>query len=162
MIKEKMNVENFKFYDNENNNIIKYYDLYGELKCFEELNNINLSNINGMKVKCILKNQKEIIGFADPLRLSDNTFDNSVHDYIYINTYKYLNEENNKLENEDINKKFDMIKTKINIYDISLIDVILHSNARSNARWGCKLTNKFYFIKKEKNGKDYLPDFLNK
>ncbi len=63
-----------------------------------------------MKVKCILKNQKEIIGFADPLRLSDNTFDNSVHDYIYINTYKYLNEENNKLENEDINKKFDMIK----------------------------------------------------
>lgn len=158
MIKEKMNVENFKFYDNENNNIIKYYDLYGELKYFEELNNINLSNINGMKVKCILKNQKEIIGFADPLRLSDNTFDNSVHDYIYINTYKYLNEENNKLENEDINKKFDMIKTKINIYDISLIDVILHSNAR----WGCKLTNKFYFIKKEKNGKDYLPDFLNK
>ncbi len=130
MIKEKMNVENFKFCDNENNNIIKYYDLYGELKYFEELNNINLSNINGMKVKCILKNQKEIIGFADPLRLSDNTFDNSVHDYIYINTYKYLNEENNKLENEDINKKFDMIKTKINIYDISLIDVILQSNAR--------------------------------
>ena len=130
MIKEKMNVENFKFCDNENNNIIKYYDLYGELKYFKELNNINLSNINGMKVKCILKNQKEIIGFADPLRLSDNTFDNSVHDYIYINTYKYLNEENNKLENEDINKKFDMIKTKINIYDISLIDVILQSNAR--------------------------------
>ena len=115
--------------------IIFYYPS-GRIKETIDLNNENIAGVAGMKIKCHLKNNTEEIGFADVFRLHDEVgFDEKVHDYIYLWTYDYLDEETHELIKEDYSRTH----KKIIIDDIVGIEAILFSNPR----WGCILTNKF-------------------
>ena len=118
--------------------IIFYYPS-GRIKETIDLNNENIARVAGMKMKCHLKNNTEEIGFADVFRLHDEIgFDEKVHDYIYLWTYDYLDEETHEL----INENYSETNKKIIIDDIVGIEAILFSNPR----WGCRWTNKFTVI----------------
>lgn len=119
-------------------NKILFYELNGTIEKIEQLNTNNLGCINGMMTKCTLKNDTIKIGFADPFRAHEqDSFDNKVHDYIYLWTWVNLDETTHKLFGSD---KYSQTFQKVYIADMVTIESILHSNPR----WGGKLTNKFF------------------
>lgn len=123
-------------------NKITFYKLNGEISNEELLNEKSLGHINGMMIKCYMKNGLEEIGFADPYRTHDKNFDNLVHDYIYLCTWDNLDDDKHALIGDDVSKYNQTLK-KVNIEDIVNIEAILHSNPR----WSGKLTNSFdYFV----------------
>lgn len=135
---------------------INYYKKDGELDSTIELNNENLKGINGMLVKCYLKNGEIEVGYGDPFKVEEASSDLEISDYIYLWTWKNLDETTNSLIGDD-ESKYEHSFQKIYIADIKDIDAILHSNPR----WGGKLTNKFEFSKKHSNTVDLdIPDFL--
>lgn len=122
------------------NQSIKYYTQNGELSKVEELTDDNLKNINGMLVKCILSDRSQEIGYGDPLKTkSPEEFDTVVSDYIYLWTWKNIDEKTNQLIG-DSDEKYNQIYKKIWIKDINEVNAILNSNPR----WGGKLTNNFF------------------
>ena len=123
-------------------NKITFYKLNGEISSEELLNENSLEHINGMMVKCYMKNGLEAIGFADSYRIHDKDFGNLVHDYIYLYTWDNLDEDKHELIGDD-DLKYNQTFKKVNIEDIVRIEAILHSNPR----WGGKITNSFnYFV----------------
>ena len=115
---------------------IYIYKRDGTFQSTKTLTNRNLSEIAGMLSKVILKDGSSLEGYADPLRLQGkDEYDGTVHEYIYLWTFKDLNE---------VTKQYDIKNglniTKVNICDIQNIHSILHSNPR----WGGPLTNKFW------------------
>lgn len=134
------------------------YKLNGDKNKILELTLENIKNINGMKVKCHLKDNTDKVGFADVYRTNDKDgFDNEIHDYINLWTYDLLDEETHKLVGTD-NNRYNQTTIKIFIDDIVEIEAILHSNPR----WGTMLTNKFCFFKNDNKEKLEIPDFLKK
>lgn len=128
------------------NNKIIFYELNGKINSEELLNEESLRHINGMMVKCYMKNGTEEIGFADPYRTHDNDFDDLVHDYINLWTWDNLDEDKHELIGDD--SRYNQTFKKVNIKDIIRIEAILHSNPK----WGGKLTNSFdYFVSHFKN-----------
>lgn len=123
---------------------IKYYMNNGKLEKEEELNEENLKHTNGMILKCLLFDNTEEIGYADPYRTHDNEYDGEVHDYINLWIWENLDEECHQLIGDEINK-YNQIFKKIEINKIKKIDAILYSNPR----WGGQLTNKFMFYKEK-------------
>ncbi len=118
---------------------IQYYELNGNKKCEEKLNEENLGNINGMMSKCYLIDGTEKVGYADPYRTHDKKqYDNKVHDYIYLWTWDNLDENTHQLIGDD-DSKYNQTFIPININEIKNIEVILYSNAK----WSEKLTNIF-------------------
>ena len=89
----------------------------------------------------MLKNGTYLCGYIDPLRIegSREEYDGTVPDYIYLWTWKNLNEETHQLEGTE-EEKYDTNLERINILDINDMDAILYSNHR----WGGNLTNKFF------------------
>lgn len=124
------------------NGIIYFYKLTGEYDHDDVLNIENLSKINGLKIKCHLKNNTEVVGFADSYRVLTNNYDSSIHDYINIWTYDYLDEVTHKLVGED-NIKNKQTPQAVLISEISHIEVLLFSNPS----FGGILTNKFEIFK---------------
>ena len=123
-------------------NKILFYKLNGELDSTEQLNNHNLRHINGMMTRCTLINGTTEVGFADPLRTHDrNSFDDKIHDYIYLWTWDNLDEESHTLIGDD-EDKYNQTFKKIDIGDITKVESILYSNPR----FGGLLTNKFHII----------------
>lgn len=116
---------------------IKTYQRNGKLESTKDLTNDNLETIVGMLSKVILKNGSVSVGYMDPFRTEgkEEEYDGSIHDYIYLWTFKNLDEETQKYDiNDGINIE------KINISDIEDVYSILYSHPR----WGGRLTNKFW------------------
>lgn len=128
---------------------ITFYKLNGDIDNEKLLNEESLRNTNGMMLKCYMKNGIEEIGFADPYRIHDKDFDDSVHDYINLWTWDNLDEDKHELIGDD-DSKYNQSFKKVKIKDIVRIEAILHSNPR----WGGKLTNNFdYFVSHFTNNK---------
>jgi len=142
-------------------NKIIFYKLNGEIDCIEPLNNITLECINGMKVKCHLKDNSIKIGFADLFRTYNDIFDNKIHDYINIWTWDNIDENEHKLIGND-NSKYNKTFIPVKISEIIKIEAILYSNPR----WGAELTNQFRFcnesLNDNMNADLELPKFLKK
>ena len=116
---------------------IKTYQSDGKLKSIYQLTNENLEKIAGMLSKIVLKNGDFVVGYIDPLRTegTKEEYDGTVHDYIYLWTFKNLNEENSKYD----------INDGINIEKVIISDIEdVHSILYSHPRWGGRLTNKFW------------------
>lgn len=125
----------------ENDNTIQYFKSNGELVNMEELTNTNLGNINGMLLKCLMKNGNVEIGYADSFKSHKmEEYDGNVSEYIYLWTWDNVDEEEHKLIGND-KSKFNQSFRKLYINDINSIKAILHSNSR----WGGRITNKFHF-----------------
>lgn len=121
------------------NKEIVFYRLNGDIEIVKELNTDNLENINGMMTRCTLKDGRVIIGYADPFRTYEReTFDNEVHDYIYLWTFDNLDEKTHKLIGDDENR-YKQTYNKVIIDELMKVESIIYSNPR----WGGKLTNKF-------------------
>ena len=128
---------------------ITFYKLNGDIDNEKLLNEESLRNTNGMMLKCYMKNGIEEIGFADPYRIHDKDFDDSVHNYINLWTWDNLDEDKHELIGDD-DSKYNQSFKKVKIKDIVRIEAILHSNPR----WGGKLTNNFdYFVSHFTNNK---------
>ncbi len=143
---------------------IIFYKLNGIVKKMVDLTEENLKQCNGMKLKCYLNDNSEIVGFADVFRTHDkNEFDNEVHGYINLWTFDNLDEEQHKLVGENDNRYNQTFK-KINIEDIIKVEAILYSNPR----WGTKLTNKFELYPNDSDDSNEsesdveIPSFLKK
>lgn len=138
---------------------IKTYMRNGELKNEYELTNDNLKNTAGMISKVTLIDGSIHVGFSDPLRVEEkDSFDNEVHDYINLWTWKNIDEELHELIGDD-NDKYDVNIERINIDEIYTVESILYSHPR----WGGKLTNKFEFYSKKEDESDLdldMPDWL--
>lgn len=116
---------------------IKIYRRNGAIDSTKELTNDNLGTVAGMLSKVILKDGSINIGYIDPLRVEGKKeeYDGTVHDYIYLWTFKNLDEENQIYDiNDGVNLE------KIIISEIEEVHSILHSHPR----WGGRLTNKFW------------------
>ena len=93
-----------------------------------------------MITRCTLKDESEIVGFADSFSPSGiNLYGYKTHDNIFLWTWDNLDEENHKLIGDEKNKYNQTFK-KVNIDEIIKVESILYSNPR----WGGKLTNKFF------------------
>lgn len=122
-------------------NKIIFYNLVGEIHSEKSLNEEFLRNTNGMMLKCHMKNGVEEIGFADPYRIHDKDFDNSVHDYINLWTWDNLDEDKHELIGDN-DSKYNKTFKRVNIKDIVYIEAVLCSNPR----WGGRLTNNFDYF----------------
>ncbi len=123
---------------------IYYYQNDGSLKGEEILNENNLGNINGMMVKCHMKNGSVQIGFADPYRTHNQSeYTGKVKDIIYLWTWDNIDEATHQLIGNGTDK-YSQTFIPVKIAYITQIDAILFSNPR----WGGLLTNKFYIDNK--------------
>lgn len=123
---------------------IYYYKNDGSLEGEEPLNIECLGNINGMMVKCHMKNGTIQIGFADPYRtLNEAEYTGEVKDVIYLWTWDNIDESAHRLIGDD-DDKYSQTFIPVKIKYIIRIDAILFSNPR----WGGLLTNKFYIDEK--------------
>ena len=138
---------------------IKTYMRNGELKNEYELTNDNLKNTAGMISKVTLIDGSIHVGFSDPLRVEEkDSFDDEVHDYINLWTWKNIDEDRHELVGDEDNK-YEVNIEKINIDEIDTVESILYSHPR----WGGKITNKFEFYKKDNTTDDIdleIPEWL--
>lgn len=119
---------------------IYYYQNDGSIKGEEILNGNSLGNINGMMVKCHMKNGSVQIGFADPYRtLNEGKCTGEVKDIIYLWTWDNIDETTHRLIGNG-DDKYDHTYIPVKIKYITRIDAILFSNPC----WGGRLTNKFF------------------
>ena len=119
---------------------IYYYQNDGTIKGEEPLNENNLGNINGMMVKCHMKNGSFQIGFADPYRAHNPPeCTGEIKDIIYLWTWDNIDETTHQLVGKG-DDKYNQTYIPVKIEYINRIDAILYSNPR----WGVRLTNKFY------------------
>lgn len=118
-----------------------FYKRNGEFYKEKELTLESIEQCHGQLIKCKLINGEERVGYADVFRCSKNEeeWDGEGHDFIYLWTWKNLNEATNTLVGNE-NEKNDIELKKVNIDEILKIESILHSGPR----WGGKLTNKFF------------------
>lgn len=126
---------------------IIYYNNDGSFNKEEELSLENLKQTVGKMSKCTMLDKTEITGFADPLRVYENSplpFDDEAHDFIYLWKWENLDEETHQLIGAN-NKKYNQINQKVEIEEILKMECILYSNPR----WGGKLTNRFDCFKKD-------------
>ena len=120
---------------------IKIYKRNGDLQSTYELTNEELERVTGKLSKVVLTNDDSVEGYADPFRVEGkDEYDGKIHDYIYLWTFKNLDEEKQIYDVKDgIELK------KVYISDIKELSAILYSHPR----WGGRLTNKFSFSKKK-------------
>ena len=119
---------------------IYYYQNDGSLKGEEILNEKNLGNINGMMVKCHMKNGSVQIGFADPYRVHNQLeYTGEIKDIIYLWTWDNIDETTHQLLG-NVDEKYSQTYIPVKIEYITQIDAIVFSNPS----WGGRLTNKFY------------------
>lgn len=138
---------------------ITFYKLNGQVKSEEIFTKENLEHINGMMTKCTMANGTEEVGFADPTgACNKESYDGKIHDYIYLWTWDYLDENTGNLIGND-NEKYNQTFKAVKIDEIEKIDTIIYSNPR----WGGRLTNKFEFYRNDYNKKELkIPKFLIK
>ena len=122
---------------------ITYYKFGGEIVKEVPLNEKTIKNCHGMKIKCILLDGSEHIGFANPFysfERGDIIVGNDAYllEYITLETFINLDENTHTFIGEEKNK-FDINREPVPISLISHIDAILYSGLR----WGCIPTNKF-------------------
>lgn len=110
---------------------IIWYKRDGQQSHIKELNNDNLQGCHGQLVKCYLKNNKIEVGYADIFRcgVAPEEYDRKPHDYIYLWTWKNINEETHELEGND-DEKYEQNYKRIEIIDIVKVQSILYSNPR--------------------------------
>ena len=126
---------------------IYYYQNDGSLDGEEPLNNEHLGNINGMMVKCHMKNGAAQVGFADPYKTHNQSeYTGEVKDIIYLWTWDNIDEATHQLIG-DGDDKYSQTYIPVKIDYITRIDAIIFSNPR----WGGSLTNKFYIDEKQEN-----------
>lgn len=138
---------------------ITFYKLNGQVKSEEIFTKENLEHINGMMTKCTMANGTEEVGFADPTgACNKESYDGKIHDYIYLWTWDYLDENTGNLIGND-DEKYNQTFKAVKIDEIEKIDTIIYSNPR----WGGRLTNKFEFYRNDYNKKELkIPKFLIK
>ncbi len=122
------------------NRKIYYYKNDGSCEGESPLNNESLGNINGMMVKCHMKDGSVQIGFAEPYRVhNESEYTGEVKDVIYLWTWDNIDELTHRLIG-DGDDKYSHTFVPVKIEYITRIDAILYSNPN----WGGRLTNKFY------------------
>ena len=135
----KLDTEQLNLFEEEERKIY-YYQNDGSLEGVEPLNKEYLGNINGLMVKCHMKNGTIQIGFADPYRvLNEAEYTGEVKDVIYLWTWDNIDESTHRLIGDD-DDKYSQTFIPVKIKYIIRIDAILFSNPR----WGGLMTNKFY------------------
>ncbi len=120
---------------------ITYYKPNGEIAKKVPLNKTTIKDCHGMKVKCILIDGNECVGFANPFYSFEKgsiSIKAQELDYITLETYINLDEETHTFVG-DIKHKFDINREAVSISSISHIDAILYSGLR----WDGIPTNKF-------------------
>lgn len=123
--------------------MIIFYNLNGTLKEKLLLNNTNIAKVNGVMIKCYLKNGEIVNGIADVFKsCKREEYSLQVKDFIYLSLWKNLDEETHQLLGNTIEEQYERTYEKVFISDIKRIEAIIHSGPR----WGGKLTNKFQFI----------------
>lgn len=125
---------------------IVYYDLMGRFRTFDELTINNLKNIIGMKVRCLTKQGDVIIGYADPFRTLDKSFDFSIHGYINLWTWDNFDETSHSLIGND-DEKYNKSFRKVYIDDLHSVEAILYSGGS----FGTMMTNQFLFFQKNRS-----------
>ena len=124
---------------NKNKGKISFYELSGKLSSKVRMNKENIGRTHGMMVRCFLIDNTILEGFCyafselDPDKVGETII---LEKWKYYDYCKYTLIGNNK-------DKFDKIKKEVNINDIMHIDAITHSNPQ----WGCRLLNRFEFVK---------------
>lgn len=121
---------------------ITYYKYNGEIVKKVPIDSISIKDCHGMKIRCILLDGSERVGFANPYYsfeygkiIVDSEAD--LLDYITLETFLHLDENTHTFPN--IENKFDIGREAVPISLISHIDAILYSGLR----WGVVPTNKF-------------------
>ena len=122
---------------------ITYYKLNGEVTKEVLLNNKTIKDCPGMKIRCVLIDGSEHVGFANPFysfEKGDIVLGNDAVslEYITLETFINLDENTHTFVGEE-NHKYDIYREAIPISLISHIDAILYSGLR----WGGIPTNKF-------------------
>ncbi|MBQ4136655.1 MAG: hypothetical protein IJD67_00965 [Clostridia bacterium] len=120
---------------------ITYLYMDGRISKEYPLNKSSIMECHGMKIKCILIDGSEHIGFANPYYSFEKgaiTLDPQELDYITLETFANLDEETHTFVG-DKEHQFDINREVIPISLISHIDAILFSALR----WGNPPTNKF-------------------
>lgn len=128
---------------------ITYYKWDGTMYEERELTPCNIkSGLLGMKVRCVMSDQSERVGFANPYYSFEE--DKMVVgdkadrlDYLALETFIHLDEETHTLVGDGV-EKYDIAYERVYLSDIIHIDAILYSGLR----WGAPVTNRFYFKKK--------------
>ena len=122
---------------------ITYYNLKGEIVKEVPLNEKTVKDCQGMKIKCILADGSECIGFANPFysfEKGDIVVRVDAHSLKYITLESFINlDENTHTFIGEEDHKYDLHREAVPIYLISHIDAILYSGLR----WGGIPTNKF-------------------
>ena len=123
-------------------NNITFYTLDGKIVKAVELNKITIKDCHGMKVKCILIDGSERVGFADSFYSFEkgdiSVSDASSLEYLTLETFINLDESTHKFVGNEAHR-YDINREAVPISLISRIDAILYSGLR----WGGALTNKF-------------------
>ncbi len=120
---------------------ITYYYPDGRIAEEHPLNRISIEKCLGMKVRCILIDGSQRVGFSNPFYSFEKggiSAEAQELDYTTLETYVNLDEETHTFVGDE-NHKFDINREAVPISLISHIDVILYSGLR----WGILPTNKF-------------------
>ena len=122
---------------------ITYYKHNGEVSKEVSLNEKTIKDCHGMKIRCVLIDGSEHVGFANPFYSFEKGnivlgIDASSLEYITLETFVNLDENTHTFVGE-ANHKYDIYREAIPMSLISHIDAILYSGLR----WGGIPTNKF-------------------
>jgi hypothetical protein len=121
---------------------IYYYTFAGKKENETELTAKEVLGCHGMKIKCVLVDGSEKVGFANTYYSFEKETivveKDLIPDYITLETFININEETHKFEG-DIKNRYDLKREKVSIDEISDIYAILYSGLR----WGGSPTNKF-------------------
>ena len=123
------------------NSKIYFYNKEGALDHEDILNNDNLARINGLKIRCTLKDNTKVVGYSDIFRVQSNNYDGQVHDFINVWTYDNIDETNHVLIGDETTKHKQSFRS-ILIHDLIYVEAILYSNPS----YGSKPTNTFQII----------------
>lgn len=113
---------------------IEFYKLNGQFDSELPLNERNVVQTNGMKVKVTTFDGVEHVGYLE--------YHIDFHGFVNLYTYKYLNEQTGELVAPSGKDRFELLREKLYIKDMTHVDAIVNSNPR----WGSRLTNEYKFF----------------
>lgn len=121
--------------------MISFYNLDGSLYAERPLDRASIENCHGMKIKCILLDGSERVGFANPFYSFEkgrSSFNSQELDYITLETFVNLDEATHTFVGDE-EHRYDINREAVPISLISHIDAVLYSGLR----WGGLPTNRY-------------------
>ncbi len=119
-----------------------------------DLNTTNLQRCHGHLIKCYLKDKSVEVGYADGCKAGEGPNESDVHphDYIYLWTWKNLDEETHKFVGSTREERLERNYKRVEMIDIEKIELILYSQSGMQDQ----ITNKFFIEDKiQRDDKKY-------